>query len=113
MPSYVLLLKYTDEGMQNIKYLPQHISALRQAVEAAGGHLPHVCLTMGQYDLVALIEAPTDQSCASIVLALCSVGNVRSTTLRAFKEEELPELAASLPSLEDDFSRILNQSWST
>ena len=113
MPSYVLLLKYTDEGMRNIKYLPQHVNAFRQAIEAAGGHLPHVYLTMGQYDLVALIEAPTDQVCASIVLALCSVGNVRSTTLKAFTEEELPELAESVPSLEDDFSRILNQFRST
>lgn len=109
MPSYVLLLNYTDEGIRNVKYLPQHVNAFRQAVEAAGGHLPHVYLTMGQYDLVVLIEAPTDQACASIALALCSLGNVRSTTLKAFTEEELMDLAEKVPSPEDDFSRILNE----
>ena len=107
MPSYVLLLNYTDEGMGNIKYLPQHVSALRQAVESAGGHIPHLCLTMGQYDLVAIIEAPSDQACVSIALGLSSLGNFRSTTLKAFTEEELIDIVDNIPSLDDAFSRIL------
>ena len=47
MPSYILLMTYTDEGLRNIKYLPQHVSAVRQAVESAGGRLPSIYLTMG------------------------------------------------------------------
>lgn len=61
MPTYILLLNYTDEGMRNIKYLPQHANAFRHAVESAGGHMLHIYLTMGQYDLLAIIEAPSDQ----------------------------------------------------
>ena len=109
MPSYILLLNYTDEGMRNIKYLPQHVSAFRQAVEAAGGRVPSIHLTMGQYDMVAIIEAPSDQACVSIALGLSSLGNVRSTTLKAFGEEELPEVADNIPSLEDEFARILRE----
>ena len=56
----------TDEGMRNIKYSPQHVQALRQAVEGAGGRMPHIYLTMGQYDLIAVIEAPSDDTCVSI-----------------------------------------------
>ncbi|MCE2462977.1 MAG: GYD domain-containing protein [Dehalococcoidia bacterium] len=107
MPSYVLLLNYTDEGMSNIKYLSQHVSALRQAVEAAGGHMPHISLTMGQYDLIAIIEAPSDQACVSISLGLSSLGNFRSTTLKAFTEDELINIVDNIPSLDDAFSRIL------
>ena len=107
MPSYILLLNYTDEGMQNVRYLPQHVSAFRQAAEAAGGRLPHMYLTMGQYDLVAIIEAPSDQVCVSIALGLCSLGNMRSTTLKAFGEDELTEVVENIPSLEDEFARIL------
>ena len=107
MPSYVLLVNYTDEGMRNIKYLPQHVRAFRQAVEAVGGRVPHVYLTMGQYDLVAIIEAPSDQVCVSISLGLSSLGNVRSTTLKAFGEDELTDVVENIPSLEDEFARIL------
>jgi uncharacterized protein with GYD domain len=113
LPSYVLLLNYTDEGMRNIKYLPQHVSALRQAVEAAGGRLPGAYLTMGQYDLVAIIEASSDEVCASIALGLCSLGNMRSTTLKAFSEEDFTNVVRSIPSLEDEFSRILSEFRST
>ena len=109
MPSYVLLMNYTDEGLRNIKYLPQHVNAIRQAVESAGGHLPCIYLTMGHYDLVAILEAPNDQVCASISLGLSSLGNVRSTTLKAFGEDELPEVADHIPSLEEEFSRILSE----
>ena len=108
MPSYVLLLNYTDKGIQNAKYMPQHINAFRQAVEAAGGKMPQVYLTMGAFDVVAVIEAPSDETCLSIVLTLASVGNVRSTTLRAFPENDIPEAVRGVPSLEDDFSRILD-----
>ena len=68
MPSYVLLLNYTDKGIQNAKYMPQHISAFRQVIEAAGGKMPQALLTMGAFDMVALIEAPSDEACLSIVL---------------------------------------------
>ena len=109
MPKYVLLLNYTDDGLRNVKYLPQHVSAIRRAVEAAGGRLPQILLTMGQYDLIAIIEAPSDQICASIALGLSSLGNVRSTTLKAFGEDELAEIAENVPSLEDEFAKILSQ----
>ena len=108
MPSYVLLLNYTDEGMQNIKYSPQHVQAFRQAVEIAGSRMPAIYMTMGQYDLVAIIEAPSDEACVSIALGLCSLGNLRSTTLKAFGEEDLGSIVENIPSLEDEFARILS-----
>jgi uncharacterized protein with GYD domain len=94
--------------MANVKYLPEHIVAFRQAVEAAGGRMPHVYLTMGHYDLVAIVEAPSDQICASISLGFCSLGNLRSETLKAFGEDELLQVVDDVPSLGDEFSRILS-----
>ena len=109
LPSYVLLLNYTDEGMSNIRYLPQHVIAFRQAVEAMGGSLTSIYLTMGQYDLVAVIEAPSDKDCVSMALALCSLGNFRSTTLKAFGEDELATVVENVPFLEDEVSRVLRE----
>ena len=107
MPTYILLLNYTDEGMQNIKYLPEHIRAFRQAVDVAGGRVTQVHMTMGEYDLIAVVEAPSDNTCLSIALGLRSLGNLRSTTLKAFGEDDLTDVVKNIPSLEDEFARIL------
>jgi len=107
--TYVLLLNYTEEGMRNIKYLPDHASAIRQAVEAGGGRMPLIYLVMGQYDLMAIIEAPSDEACASISLAVCSAGNLRSNTMKVFGEEDFDALVKNISSLEDEFTRILSQ----
>ena len=113
MPSFVLLLNYTDEGMRNIKYLPQHVSAFRQAISVAGGQLSHVYMTMGQFDMVVIVEAASDVDCATLALGLSSLGNVRCTTLKAFGEDDLPLIVENIPSLEDEFSRILREFKST
>ena len=107
MATYVVLLSYTDQGMLNAGYLKEHPRALRQLIEEAGGSLPHIWMTLGPHDFVAILEAPTDEECAAIVLSLSSLGNFRTLTLRAFGEDDLPAIADKIPSLEDQFSDIL------
>jgi uncharacterized protein with GYD domain len=52
---------------------------------------------MGEYDLVAVSEAPSDEVAATVGLALSSLGNVRTTTLRAFTKVEFAEIVRKLP----------------
>jgi uncharacterized protein with GYD domain len=54
-------------------------------------------LTLGDHDLVAHIEAESDEAMARFALAVGSQGNVRSKTLRAFTEDEFREIVQSLP----------------
>ncbi len=54
-------------------------------------------LTMGGYDLVVTVEAPNDDAVAKFALAIGSIGNVRSTTLKAFTEEEYRGIIEALP----------------
>ena len=51
---------------------------------------------MGAYDLVAVVEAPSDEAVAKVALALGSKGNVKTTTLRAFTEAEFRDIVGSL-----------------
>jgi uncharacterized protein with GYD domain len=53
-------------------------------------------LTMGIYDLVAILDAPDQQSIAKFVLGVGSTGNVRTVTLPAFAEAEHRSLIGSL-----------------
>jgi uncharacterized protein with GYD domain len=97
METYVILCKYTEKGATTIKDSPSRATAVRKAVEAAGGKWLGFYLTMGQYDLVLVIQAPSAQVAASLLLSIGSQGNVSTQSLRAFTEEEFRGLVAALP----------------
>jgi uncharacterized protein with GYD domain len=97
MPTYIALLRFTEQGIQNVKDSPNRVAAARQAFEAAGGRLRDVYVVMGQYDFVATVEAPDDETVARMALALAARGNVRSETMRAFTEDEYRRIIAALP----------------
>ena len=97
MALYITLINYTDQGIRNLKEAADRVVAARRAVEAAGGKLLAFHLTLGQYDAVAVIEAPDDTTYASLVLSIAAQGNVRSTTLKAFSEEESIQVLRNLP----------------
>ena len=56
-----------------------------------------VYLTMGGYDLVITLEAPSDDAVAKFALAVGATGNARSTTLKAFTEKEYRRIIDALP----------------
>lgn len=97
MPSYLSLLNWTDQGIRNIKDGPQRLEAAKQAIQSAGGRLIFFYLTMGQYDAVVISELPDDETAARVLLATGMQGNVRSTTLKAFTEDEYRNIVSSLP----------------
>lgn len=97
MPTYITLYNYTEQGIKNLKTAPARIKASIKSAEAAGGKVLGVYLTMGQYDLVAISEAPNDEAIAATLLAQGIQGNVRSTTLKAFSVEQFAEILKKLP----------------
>ena len=97
MPTYIALLRWTKQGMRNVKESPSRVKEARQAFKAAGGRVKDIYLVTGQYDLVAAVEAPDDETAARLALALNAQGNVRSETLRAFTEEEFRRIVGTLP----------------
>ena len=97
MPTYISLLRYTQQGVQNIKESPARLDAAKKAFQAMGAELKAWYLVMGQYDAVVISEAPDDETVAKLVLAIGALGNIRTETLRAFTEEEYRKLIAALP----------------
>ena len=86
MPTYISLMTYTDQGLRNIKKAPGRLDVARKAAEDLGGKMGDLYLTMGAYDLVAISEFPDDATAATFVLRIGALGNVRTTTIKAFPE---------------------------
>jgi uncharacterized protein with GYD domain len=97
MPTYVSLLRFTEQGVKAIKDHPKRRAAAAKVIAGMGGKLVHSYLTMGRYDIVAIIEAPDDETAAKFALITGSNGNVSTETLRAFTETEYDRLIRSLP----------------
>ena len=96
MPTYITLIHYTEQGVKTFKELSQRLDETRQAGEAIGAELVGYYLTMGQYDAIAISEAPDDAVIARLALAAGARGNVRTETFRAFTEDEAEAIAAEL-----------------
>lgn len=97
MATYIILLRYTQQGIKNIKDSPARIDAARQAFRAAGADFTHWFLTLGEYDAVVIAQAPNDETMAKLLLSIGTLGNVSTQTLRAFTEDEFRKLVAGLP----------------
>ena len=63
---------------------PKRLDAAKQMIKTAGGELKAFYMTMGAYDLVTIVEAPNDEVVAKVLLTIGAIGNIRTTTLRAF-----------------------------
>ena len=96
MPHYVVLANFTDEGVRNIRDLPKQVQNANQRIAAAGMKVERF-FTLGQYDIVVMVEAPNDEVVATSALAIAGQGHVRTTTLRAFTEDEFFKLLEGLP----------------
>ena len=96
MPTYISLANWTDQGIRNVKDGPKRLDAAKQMIKGVGGELKGFYMTMGGYDLVTIVEAPNDEAVAKLLLTLGGLGNIRTTTLRAFTEAETRKIIASL-----------------
>ena len=96
MPTYISLVKWTDQGIRNIKESPQRLHAFKKAAEAAGGKVIGFYLTMGRYDMVLISDFPSDEVSATLVLSTASGGNVRTETMKAFPEDEYRHIIAKV-----------------
>ncbi|GAA2329095.1 MULTISPECIES: GYD domain-containing protein [Streptomyces] len=94
MPTYVALLSWTDQGVRNYKDTAKRAESFGSAVNKLGAEIVSIYWTIGPYDLVTVLEAPDDETATAALVQLGGVGNVRSTTLRAFDREEMGRIIA-------------------
>lgn len=97
MPTYITLLRYTQQGIEKIKDGPARLDAAKRSLRELGGELKAFYLAMGQYDAVAISEAPDDETATRFALVTGARGFVRTETFRAYTEEEYRRIIAGLP----------------
>lgn len=98
MATYVMTFNFTQQGIENVKDVPSRVEAARKIIKSMGGQLKAFYGTLGaEYDTMFILDAPDEESVAKMALAISSLGNVRTSTHRAFSEEEFGKLLSALP----------------
>ncbi len=97
MGTYITLIRYTQQGIENIKESPARLDAAKKAFRSMGAELKGFYSTMGQYDAVVVSEGPDDETAVKVALSIGSRGAVRTETLRAFTEDEYRKIIGELP----------------
>ena len=96
MATFITLANYTAQGIANIKESPARIEAAREQLAPLGVEIKDTYVTMGEYDLVVVVEAPDNYTAAKALIALGAQGNVSTTTLAALTEQEFKNLIAEM-----------------
>ncbi len=96
MASYILLATYTDQGIKGIKDTVKRTDAVKELAKKAGLAMKESYWTLGQYDVVAVFEAPDDDTMTAFSLSVAKLGNVKTQTLRAFSAKEMSAIIGKM-----------------
>lgn len=97
MASYLMLFKFSIQGIENISKSPDRVEAARRLARELGGEVTQFYGLMGRYDTMFILEAPDDETATKISAAIGSLGNVHVETMRAFSDSEYREILSGLP----------------
>jgi uncharacterized protein with GYD domain len=97
MPTYLVLFRFTEQGIRDVKHTLERERELLKAAERSDLTIRSLHYLQGEYDLVAMVEAPDDKTMKAAEYAVRSRGNVELTYFRAFTEEEMEDVIELLP----------------
>ena len=92
MPKYVILYRFTEPGAKDVRGTVGRARQTREQNEERGFKVQALLWTQGPYDLVAVVEAPSEEAMMGGMVNVVSAGNVTSTTMRAFDEQEMEKI---------------------
>jgi uncharacterized protein with GYD domain len=94
MATYVTLVSWTDQGIRNFRESAQRAGDFARLAEGAGGRVREQLWTVGEYDMVCVVEFPDDETGAAAILRAGAAGNIRTRTMRAFGADEMIEITS-------------------
>ncbi len=96
MATFISLVNLTEQGVRDFKASPDRAEKFKTTAQKSGVIIKNIYWTMGTYDVVIIMEAANDEAAAAAMVALVSLGNVKTQTLRAFNAAEMKEIVSKL-----------------
>ena len=90
------MVNWSEQGVRNFRQTVERTDHGDDIAQKHGLQQEAAYWTEGGYDLVTIFAAPDHEAMSAHLLEIASFGNVRTTTLRAYDEEEMAGLLARL-----------------
>ena len=74
MPTFMMSLNWTDQGIRAVKDSPKRSEAARELAKKVGVEIKHLYLTSGDSDLVIFVDASSGDNVAKFALAVSHLG---------------------------------------
>jgi uncharacterized protein with GYD domain len=92
MATFITNIKFTQQGVKGIDDTTKRAAAFKAAAKKLGVKVTDIYWTLGDYDGLLILEAPDDETATTVLLHLGAVGNVHTTTCRAFTAAEMDKM---------------------
>ena len=89
MATYIVLGKFTDQGIRSVRDTTKRADAFKAMAKKAGATVKDLYWTLGQFDVVTVVEAPDDATLTTLLLSAGALGNLHTQSLRAFSADEM------------------------
>ena len=96
MATYIVLGKFTDQGIRGVKDTTKRADAFKAMAKKAGATVKDLYWTLGQFDVMTVVDAPDDATLAALLLSAGALGNLHTLSLRAFSAEEMGPIVARM-----------------
>jgi uncharacterized protein with GYD domain len=96
MATYILLATYTNQGLSGIKDTVKRADSVKELARKAGITMKETYWALGQYDVIAVFEAPDDETMTAFSLSVAKQGNVKTQTLRAFSSKDMAAIVGKM-----------------
>lgn len=101
MPTYIILNKFTEQGIRSVKDTLNRADAARDTAKKFGITMKDVYWTLGTCDVVTIFEAPDDATMTAFGLAMGAAGNVRSESMRALTRDEMKNVLSKMANVKE------------
>jgi uncharacterized protein with GYD domain len=96
MATFISSIRFTQQGMQNIKDTAKRASALKATAKKLGAKVQDVFWTLGPFDGLVVFDAPDEETATALMLQVSSQGNIQTQTARAYRANEMEGILAKL-----------------
>jgi uncharacterized protein with GYD domain len=96
MPTFIIMMNWTEQGIRNVKDAPKRATAAKEMAKKLGVEIKQTYLTNGQFDLVSIVETASGDNIAKFCMQIGALGNVRTRTVRAWSQDEYMKLISEL-----------------
>ena len=96
MATYIMLGNFTDQGIRNVRETTKRVEEFKEMAKKAGVTVKDIFWCHGQFDTIAILDAPNTETASALALSVASFGNITTQLRRALTEDDMKGILSKM-----------------